>query len=279
MSFKSFWNEKNEIEFFEKNLQTTTKEKLFYKIDNEYIAYIPKGKEFHDTLQSRNSLIGNFTEKWVKEFLEPIAKEKNLFCINGVICEELGLSKKSPADIAFCTTNEIEQKEENIKAIFEVKMSIVNNYKLKDNDDVVFYGDWTEHKGNPSLFRSDSILKAIGKSVNIRLKNKNNFIPIFVLGNTFIKESYKESVDNLKDRGIIQGFINLYPEIKNCKLKKTEKKGFITFSNYNELKKYLFDFLDNEYIYISKALKKQTLQELLKENIEDFLQKLKEIND
>ena len=79
MSYKSFWNEKNEIEFFEKNLQTTTKEKLFYKIDNEYIAYIPKGKEFHDTLQSRNSLIGNFTEKWVKEFLEPIAKEKIYF--------------------------------------------------------------------------------------------------------------------------------------------------------------------------------------------------------
>ena len=106
-------------------------EKLFYKLKSGYFAYVPKGCDAEGkTLQSRNSLIGQFTEKWCKKLFEPIAKDLKLHAINGVICEEIGLSRQSNADIAFCTTNDTMQKPQNIKIIFEIKMSVVSNYKF-----------------------------------------------------------------------------------------------------------------------------------------------------
>lgn len=113
--------------------------------------------------QSRNSLIGQFTENWCKNLLVPIADELGLYAINSVVCEEIGLSKRSDADIAFCTTNTNIQKAENIKLIFEVKMSIVSNYKyLQQSDSLQYLGDYKSHKGIPSILRSDSMLKAMG---------------------------------------------------------------------------------------------------------------------
>ena len=274
----NFWDKDAEKEFFKSALKITTLEKIFYKINEKFLVYIPKKINYHSTLQSRNALIGNFTEKWVKDFLTPIAKENNLFCINGVICEELGLNNRTPADIAFCKTNEKIQKQENIKAIFEVKMSIVNNYEYK-NEKIDFVGDFTTHKGNPSLLRSDSMLKAIGKCVNIRLKNTKNFIPLFVLGNTYISNHYSNDVDLLKQRGIIQGFINLYPYITPQKILKTPLKGFITFFEYEELKDYITNFLNKDIVYISKAISKEKLRSFLKVDVEEFLLRLKEIDD
>jgi len=274
----NFWDKDIEKKFFRDSLKISSLEKIFYKINEKYLAYIPKKVNFHSTLQSRNALIGNFTEKWVKDFLTPIAKENNLYCINGVICEELGLNNKTPADIAFCKTNEKIQKQENIKAIFEVKMSIVNNYEY-DNGKIKFIGDLTTHKGNPSLLRSDSVLKAIGKCVNIRLKNTKNFIPLFVLGNTYISKHYQKDVDLLKQRGIIQGFINLYPSITPCKILNTPFRGFLTFFKYEELKSYLINFLNKDIVYISKAISKNKLKSLIKVDVERFLSLLKEIDD
>lgn len=274
----NFWDKDIEKEFFRNALKITSLEKVFYKINKRFLAYIPKKINFHSTLQSRNALIGNFTEKWVKDFLTPIAKENNLYCINGVICEELGLNNRTPVDIAFCKTNEKIQKQENIKAIFEVKMSIINNYEY-NNGRIDFVGDLTTHKGNPSLLRSDSMLKAIGKCVNIRLKNTKNFIPLFVLGNTYISNHYSNDVDLLKQRGIIQGFINLYPYITPQKILKTLLKGFITFFEYEELKDYITNFLNKDIVYISKAISKEKLRSFLKVDVEEFLLRLKEIDD
>lgn len=39
-----------------------------------------------------------------------MARKFNLYAVNGVVCEELGLIKSSRADLAFCTTNENYQK-------------------------------------------------------------------------------------------------------------------------------------------------------------------------
>ena len=275
-----FWNIENEVDFFKKSLELTDKSNLFYQIKDNFLAYIPKKIEHSQTLQSRNAFIGAFTEKWVKKFLEPIAKSKGLYCINGVVCEELGLTNRSPADIAFCVTNEKVQTQENIKAIFEVKMSIVNNYFFNTKTNKIeFIGDYTTHKGNPSLLRSDSMLKAIGKLLNVRLKNIKNFIPLFVLGNTPITKTYEKDVDLLKKRGIIQGFINLYPDITPKKVSATPSKGFVTFNNYKELNKFILEFLDKKYVYISKAISKEKLEEILGKDVEEFLQKIREIDD
>jgi len=98
------WNNNIEIQFFKEALKNfASPEQLFYHLKNGYFAYIPKGNDSEgQTLQSRNSLIGQFSEKWCKNLLGPIAKKLNLFAINDVICEEIGLTRKSSADVAFC---------------------------------------------------------------------------------------------------------------------------------------------------------------------------------
>ena len=64
----------------------------------------------NQTLQSRNSLIGQFTENWCRKLFEPIAREFGLSAVNGVVCEELSLTKSSRADLACCTNNSSKQK-------------------------------------------------------------------------------------------------------------------------------------------------------------------------
>jgi len=144
------WTKDKEIEFFEYSSNFATTEQLFYfGEDSRYYAYWPKkykGKK--TTLQSRNSLIGNFTEKFSVDLFQDFAKSKNLFAIQGAICNEIGLSSKSPADVVLCRENKIEQRVQDIVAIFEVKMSIVWNWELR-NRRLIFLGDFKTHKGNP----------------------------------------------------------------------------------------------------------------------------------
>ena len=233
------WNYKTEVEFFKQALNSfASPEQIFYKLNSGYFAYVPKGIETEGrVLQSRNSLIGQFTEKWCKTLLEPIATKLKLFAINGVICDELGLPKHSSADLAFCTSSEMVQKPENIKIIFEIKMSIVSNYKFEFPKKIKFIGDYKQHKGNPSLLRSDSMLKAIGKSINIRVSgNSAAKIPIIVIGNSPITDRYSNKVDFLKTSGVIQGFWSLYPNPTNSEhIKSTPKSGFETIFDKENL--------------------------------------------
>jgi hypothetical protein len=113
-------------------------EDLFYKFGSEYYAYIKKNQRNNDrqTLQSRNSLIGNYTETWCEMRLREIAKKKGMYAIKHVICPEIGLSKHSTADSAICISDEKVQRATNIKLIIEVKMSIVNNYKYISNSEI-----------------------------------------------------------------------------------------------------------------------------------------------
>ena len=59
------WNKEVEQRFFKESTQFATPEQLFYVTDRgQYLAYWPKGYDgIKSTLQSRNALIGNFTEK------------------------------------------------------------------------------------------------------------------------------------------------------------------------------------------------------------------------
>lgn len=218
---KHLWTKENELEFFVEARKFATPEQLFYVTnDKRYLAYWPKTyKGIKTTLQSRNSLIGSFTEKFAVDLLRDFSQKHNWFAVQGVICEQIGLNKKSSADVAICKTNELIQKPENILIIFEVKMSIVWNWELKQNneqEELICLGDYKSHQGNPGLLRSDSMLKAIGKSINIRVSDfAASHIPIIVLGNTPITSSYYKKVDFLKNAGIIQGFWSLNPEPLN----------------------------------------------------------------
>ena len=260
-----FWNIETEKRFFVEAMKNfASPEQLFYNLTDGYFAYVPKGKSAErQTLQSRNSLIGQYTEKWSKDFFEPIAKSLGLFAVNSVVCPELGLTTQSDADLAFCTTNVKHQKAENIKLLFEIKMSIVNNYKF-ENGKIIFVGDYKTHKGNPSILRSDSMLKAIGKSINIRVSGiESTKIPIIILGNSPITKNYTKKVDFLKKAGIIQSFISLYPDPTDDCIKSTENKGFQTFDNYNNLKNYITEVVNSDMNFFSSMLPKRKLGNII----------------
>lgn len=249
------WSKNQEVSFFDKSLEVTTPETLFYTTkDNRYMAYWPKTwKDVKTTLQSRNAYIGNYTEKWSKNILAGIAKEGSAYAVNEVVCEELGLPEKSAADVAICKTDSKIQQAENVLAIFEVKMSIVWNWELtinKGKNILTCLGDYKTHQGNPSLLRSDSMLKAIGKSINVRISSKRAAkIPIIVLGNTPIHESYSKKVDNLKRYGIIQGFWSLNPEpLDDGKdsISNTKGRGFVRFDTYKSLEEEILQILNTD---------------------------------
>lgn len=262
------WNNDIEIEFFNEALRSfASPEQLFYNLQSGYYAYIPKGLEAEgQTLHSRNSLIGQFTEKWSKTIFEPIAKKLGLHAVNSVVCDELGLSKRSSADLAFCTTNSTIQKPENVKLLFEIKMSIVSNYRYTKPYSVNFIGDYKQHKENPSLLRSDSMLKAIGKSINIRVSGiASTKIPIVVLGNSPITENYIKKVDFLKTSGVIQGFWSLNPNPTNSDyIKNTPKAGFQTILNIEQLFNNCQALVVNDMNYFSSMISKVKLGEFIR---------------
>lgn len=256
----NLWNKQEEKHFFTKTLEIATPDQLFYVTDTgKYLAYWPKGyKGKKSTLQSRNSFIGSYTEKWINELFNPIAEAVDAYSVHGMVCNEIGLTNKSPADIAICKTKTTIQKPENILLLAEVKMSVVWNWEYKPKDSCLeCIGDYTTHQGNPGLLRSDSMLKAMGKSINIRVSGfRASKIPIIVIGNTPISENYYSKVDHLKQAGIIQGFYSINPNpvdnpSNRKNIKNTSKKGFLRFDDFGELKKALMVLLKEDREFFS----------------------------
>jgi len=270
---KTLWNKKQEENFFLKSLEFATPEQLFYQTaDSKLYAYWPKGyRREKTTLQSRNSLIGAFTEKWTTDLFSEIAKEFNGYAVQGAICEEVALTQQSPADVAICKTDKIIQKPQDILLIIEVKMSIVWNWELVKTDAgfrLVCIGDYKTHQGHPGLLRSDSMLKAIGKSINIRVSSfAASKIPIIILGNTRITKSYYKKVDHLKKNGIIQGFwsVNPHPLDNNDddNIKQTDQLGFYRFDDYQELERFSSTLLTEEREFFSSMQTKKRLGEII----------------
>jgi len=214
--------------------------------------------------------VGSFTEKWTKELLEEIAKEVRGFPVHSVICEDIGLSARTPADVAICKTREQIQNPDNILLIIEVKMSVVWNWEYNPlAKELKCVGDYTTHQGNPGLLRSDTMLKAIGKSINIRVSSfKAAKIPVVVIGNTPITESYYEKVDHLKRTGIIQGFYSVNPEplddpTHKNNIKSTPNGGFLRIDSYEELKQELLTLLFQEREFFSAMMAKKELGEII----------------
>ncbi len=167
-------------------------------------------------------------------------------------------------------------------------MSIVWNWEYKDRA-LYCLGDYHTHKGNPGLLRSDSMLKAIGKSINVRIScSKASSIPIIVMGNTPITKNYYSKVDHLKRTGIIQGFWSVNPnpsDIRVTELKQTKGKGFIKFDDYEELKSSFVSLLsENRYYFSSmktnlelgKIIEQANLEVTYEKKAEKFLELLKE---
>lgn len=273
-----------EQRFFNEAQKFATPEQLFYVTDSgKHVAYWPKGYYgTKSTLQSRNALIGNFTEKWTTDLIHEIVKDKGLFAVQGAVCNEIALSNQSPADVVISRTKNINQTPEDILAIIEVKMSIVWNWELQKNKSLVCIGDYKTHQGNPGLLRSDSMLKAIGKSINIRVSSfKASKIPIIIMGNTPITNSYYSKVDHLKIAGIIQGFWSVNPaplDNDGENIKKTNKQGFYRFDSFSELRNAFENLLSEERNYFSSMKSKKELGQIIeKANKESTYEKKAEV--
>ena len=290
------WSKEEERQFFLKTLEIATPEQLFYVAENgRYLAYWPKGyKGRKTTLQSRNSFIGSFTEKWVKELLTPLARKFNAYAVHNVVCEDIGLSERSPADVAIVKTNQQHQSPQNILLIVEVKMSIVWNWEYDPNTaELKCIGDYSTHQGNPSLLRSDTMLKAIGKSINVRVSGFNSTnIPIVVIGNTPITKNYYQKVDFLKKAGIVQGFFSVNPKPLDkddkVNIKSTPGKGFIRIDSTDELYETLEKLIKENKEFFSALISKSSLGKIIEkanqastyeEKAEMFLKLLRGIDD
>ena len=235
------WNKNHEKLFFDKSKNFASYEQLFYRTDDgRYLSYWPKGYSgTKSTLQARNSLIGNFTEKWVVDLMKNIIQDEELYVIQQAQIPSIGITRKSPADIVVATSNKKVLMPDEVKLIFEVKMSIVWNweYDVKTSS-VREIGDYRTHQGRPSFTRSDSILKAIGKCIDIRVSNlKASKIPLIVLGNAPLSNGFCKKADYLKNAGIIQGFwsLNPFPLNHGNTRKRSHKNAFIRIDNTDEL--------------------------------------------
>jgi len=112
------------------------------------------------------------------------------------------------------------------------------------------------------------MLKAIGKSINIRISSLlSSKIPIIVIGNSPINISYYKKADQLRSSGIIQGFWSVNPnplDDNNANIKSTFYNGFYTFDSYEELKQKTFDLLNEDRNSFRVCKAKNVLAKLLK---------------
>lgn len=263
------WNKHQEKLFFINSKSFASPEQLFYRTDDgRYLAYWPKRyKGRKTTLQARNSLIGNFTEKWVSDLFDALIEDENLHIVQQARIPSVGITSKSPADIAIATEDKKILKASEVKLICEVKMSLVWNWQYDPElDRVTEVGDFRTHQGKPSFTRSDSILKAIGKCIDIRVSNfESTKIPIIVVGNAPLSNGFSKKADYLKHAGLIQGFwsLNPFPLNHGNTRKSTPKKGYYRFDNTSELKMHLNQLFNQDLNFFSGMESPRNLGKLI----------------
>lgn len=263
------WSRNQEKIFFEKSRNFASYDQLFYRTNDErYVAYWPKGYDGpKSTLQARNSLIGNYTEKWVSDLIRYVLEDKNLYVVQQAQIPAIGISRKSPADIAIATQNKKVLMPDEVKLIFEVKMSLVWNWEYDvQTSHIREIGDYRTHQGRPSFTRSDSILKAIGKCIDIRVSNfKSSKIPLIVLGNAPLSNGFCKKADYLKKAGIIQGFwsLNPFPLNHGNTRKRSHKNGFLRMDNTDEFNMSLDKLFNQELNFFSGMQNPKKLGQLI----------------
>ena len=263
------WSKKQEKIFFDKSKNFASHQQLFYRTDDgRYVAYWPKGYDgAKSTLQARNSLIGNYTEKWVSDLLKYILNDSGLHVVQQAQIPAIGITHKSPADIVIATSSRKVLRPEDVKLIFEVKMSLVWNWQYDEQTGQIReIGDYRTHQGRPSFTRSDFVLKAIGKCIDIRVSSfKSSKIPLVILGNAPLSNGFCKKADYLRQAGIIQGFwsVNPFPLNHGNTRKRSHHDGFIRFDNIEELNMTLNQLFKQELNFFSSMETPETLGQMI----------------
>jgi hypothetical protein len=209
----------------------------------------------------RNAIVADATERFALQLFQYVVNNSNylkgkFFVKRNVECPQLELRGRTKADLAILDKNlEGAVSPERIKGIFEVKMSIIWNWSDRDRGQPL--ADYDGHAGRPSIYRTDSILKAIGKAAITRACKGSERIPFVVVGNTPPPVEYRDKVDGTVRSGLIQRWISLTSaplvvkkELLRSKRNPKETLGFLRIDSTNELEELFFNILTKDWRYM-----------------------------
>lgn len=110
-------------------------------------------------------------------------------------------------------------------------------------------------------------IELIEKSINIRVSGyRASKIPIIILGNIPVTESYYSKVDQLKKAGIIQGFWSVNPNLldnNGDNIKNTAENGFVRIDSYSELESNLEGLFFTELEFFSTMRSRDELGKII----------------
>lgn len=248
----------------------------------------------------RNAPVANATEKFAQCLIQSAINESRdlrgqYFAKRGIICHQLGLTGKSGADVAILKEDVAGPvKPELIECLFEIKMSVIWNWHERDLKRPT--ADYDCHAGRPSIYRTDSILKATGKAAITRSYPGGDRIPFVIVGNTPPPVGYRPNIDGTVKSGLIQRWISLTPNPLTVAPKKSPSKrnpkttagsGFLRIDEISELQDLLVLLLGKQWQYmgamtsaerIGKIIKSLDLNRSAAEIGNEFLLRLPEAN-
>lgn len=223
----------------------------------------------------RNAVVADATERFAVDlFNQTVGSSPELsgkfFVKRNVVCSQLELRGATAADMAILNddiTGPVLAK--NIECILEVKMSLIWNWVERDKTNPV--ADYDGHAGRPSIYRTDSILKAIGKAAITRSCQGSERIPFIVLANTPPPPNYRDKVDGTVKAGLIQKWISLTPnplivEPSRLPARRNPKltTGFLRIDAVSELQELLATTLRTDWRYIGAMVEAKKIGALIK---------------
>lgn len=223
----------------------------------------------------RNAIVADVTEQFALNLFRYAINNSrqlsnNYYVKRNVICPQLELRGATAADMAILNQDlEGPVPVETIECIFEVKMSIIWNWTEAKKSEPI--ADYDAHAGRPSIYRTDSILKAIGKAAITRSCFGSETIPFIVIGNTPPPPNYRDKVDGTVRAGLIQKWLSLTPnplavEPTRSSARRNPKQttGFLRIDNIRELQELLETILTTKWQYIGAMVEAKKIGEIIK---------------
>ncbi len=148
-------------------------------------------------------------------------------------------------------------------------MSVIWNWSAANRERPL--ADYDGHAGRPSIYRTDSILKAIGKAAITRSCPGSERIPFIVVGNTPPPHAYRDKVDGTVKAGLIQKWISLTPsplvvepERSPATRNPKETPGFERIDSLVELENLLVKALTVSWRYVGAMVESKKIGEIIK---------------
>lgn len=227
------------------------------------------------SFNQRNALVADLTERFALELFQQTINTSDVmagrfFVKRNVVSPQLELLRATAADLAILnkdTDGPVSPNE--IECVLEVKMSIIWNWMQNNKEKPI--ADYDKHTGRPSIYRTDSILKAVGKAAIMRGYLGSERIPFVVVGNTPPPPNYRDKVDGTVRAGLIQKWISLTPaplvvEPTGSIARRNPKRttGFLRIDSINELRKLLEKILMTKWQYVGAMLEPQKIGDIIK---------------